>query len=213
VLTVEARVDHWLFKPHTVGVLTKQQGPPDSFTKHMAHETAEAEKIKVKKEEQEAIHKKFKDDLKPIVEENRARGARHCALCQALCSVPVTLLCACALPVLYHPPYCVSHCAVYITVLSDCCLCVTVVLHYPVCCLTTASSCAASLYRVLSHCAVSTDEHKKLQAITKQKQELLREAQINLAAHRLKMAAATGEPIGVDAVPARKPLPYLDSEL
>ena len=66
---------------------------------------------------------------------------------------------------------------------------------------------------MLSHCAVSTDEHKKLHAITKQKQERLREAQINLAAHRLKMAAAAGEPIEVDPVPARKPLPYLDSEL
>jgi len=127
---VDARVDQWLFKPHTVGVLTKQQGPPDSFTKHMAHETAEADKARVKQEEQEAIHTEFKQNLKPIIEENRAR-----------------------------------------------------------------------------------DEHKKLHAITKQKQERLREAQINLAAHRLKMAAAAGEPIEVDPVPARKPLPYLDSEL
>ena len=61
---------------------------------------------------------------------------------------------------------------------------------------------------------VAGTEHKKLQAITnKQKQELLREVRINLVAHRLKMAPATGESIGLDPVPARKPLPYLDSEL
>ena len=92
MLTVDARVDQWLFKPHTVGVLTKQQGPPDSFTKHMAHETAEADKARVKQEEQEAIHTEFKQNLKPIIEENRARGVRHW-LCALLCHLPCSILC------------------------------------------------------------------------------------------------------------------------